>query len=91
MGSKLDFFENGDYKFVTNLVNEKMEILKQCEDFGKQYLKLYDVMEELELTLDDKQKYKFNEVVNLFYSIEEYYFAFAYSLGVKYAKDLEKM
>lgn len=37
------------------------------------------------------QKEKFNEIISLFYNTEEYYFALAYSLGVKYAKDLKKI
>lgn len=88
---KIDFFENGDYKFITNLINEKMDILKKCEGFNKQYIKLYDLMEQFEDRLEDTQKEKFNEIISLFYNTEEYYFAFAYSLGVKYARDLEKM
>lgn len=91
MDSKVDFFENGDYKFVTNLINEKIDILKKYENFNEQYTKLYDKIDELELVLDDSQKEKFNEIVQLFYNTEEYYFALAYSLGVKYGKDLEKL
>ena len=32
MENKIDFFENGDYKFVTNLINEKMETLKKYKN-----------------------------------------------------------
>ena len=91
MNVKIDFFEDGDYKFISNLINEKMFILRECKEFDEQYLKLYNVMEELEDTLEDKQKEKFNEIIRLFYGIEEYYFALAYSIGVKYGKDLEKI
>ena len=91
MENKIDFFENGDYKFVTNLINEKIETLKKYKDFNEQYTKLYDAIDELELILEDNQKEKFNEIMQLFYSAEEYYFALAYSLGVKYGKDLEKL
>lgn len=91
MESKIDFFENGDYKFITNLINEKMDVLKKCENFNNKYKKLYDVMDELELMLDEVQKEKFNELVQLFYSTEEYYFALAYSLGVKYREDLKNL
>ena len=48
-------------------------------------------MEAIEDTLNEKQKEKFNEFVTLIYDIEEYYFAFVYSLGVKYGQDLEKI
>lgn len=68
-----------------------MHILKKCESFNKQYVKLYDIMEEFEQDLEEEQKEKFNEIVRLFYNIEEYYFAFAYSLGVKYGNDLKNL
>lgn len=91
MNNKVDFFENGDYKFVTNLINDKIEKLKKYKDFNEQYTKLYDTIDELEVLLDDTQKEKFNEIMQLVYNTEEYYFALAYSLGVKYGKDLEKL
>ena len=86
---KLDFFENGDYKLITNLIDEKMEELKKYEEFNKKYKKLYDKIDEIEILFDDKQKTKFNEIMELFYETEEYFFALAYSLGVKYGNDLK--
>ena len=91
MENKIDFFESGDYKFVTNLINEKIDKLKICDEFNKKYIKLYDLMDETQILFDENQKKKFNEIVQLSYEIEEYYLALAYSLGVKYGKDLEKM
>lgn len=91
MENKIDFFENEDYKLVTNLIDKKMYILKNCENFNKQYTKLYDLLEKFNDELEDIQKEKFNEIIRLFYGTEEYYFALAYSLGVKYANDLEKL
>lgn len=91
MEEKIDFFENGDFKFVTNLINEKIGKLKKYEDFNEKYKKLYDTIDELDILLNDKQKQKFNEIMQLFYSTEEYYFALAYSLGVKYGNDLKNL
>lgn len=91
MENKIDFFENGDYKFITNLIDKKMYILKKCENFNKQYMRLYDVMEEFGENLEDRQKEQFNEIVRLFYNTEEYYLALAYSLGIKYGNDLKKL
>ena len=71
MDNKIEFFENGDYKFITNLINERMDKLKECKDFNKKYEKLYDLIDEIELLFDDKQKSKFNEVIQLFYEVEE--------------------
>ncbi len=91
MENEIEFFENGDYKFVTNSINERMEKLKECEDFNNKYQKLYDLMDDIELLFDDKQKEKFNEIVKLFYETEEYYFALAYSLGIIYGNDLKNL
>ena len=47
MDNKIEFFENGDYKFITNLINERMDKLKECKDFNKKYEKLYDLIDEI--------------------------------------------
>lgn len=91
MENKIDFFENGDYEFISNLLQEKMYILKKYENFNEKYIKLYDLIDELEMNLDDEQKEKFNDIIVLFYDTEAYYFALSYSLGVKYGRDLEKI
>ena len=52
---------------------------------------MYDLIDEFDLILEDNQKKKFNEIMELIYNTEEYYFALAYSLGVKYGKDLEQL
>lgn len=91
MEDKINFIENGDYKLIMNLLNDKMSVLKSCNGFNEQYTKFFDVMEDIEDTLNEKQKEKFNEFITLIYSIEEYYFAFVYSLGVKYGQDLERI
>ena len=91
MENKIDFFESGDYKFITNMISEKINILKRSKNFNEKYTKLYDLIDELDLILNDEQKKKFNEMMDLFYSTEEYYFALSYSLGVKYGNDLKNL
>ncbi len=87
----MEIFNNENYKHISNLVEEKIPILKENQDFNKKYTRLSDAMEELEITLSEKQKEQFNEIVQLFYKTEEYYFALSYSLGVKYGEDLKKI
>ena len=89
--NKLDFFENGDYKLIANIIDKKIGILKNVEGFNKQYLRLYDAIDEMQVLLEDKQIEKFDEILKLFYSLEEYYLALAYSLGVKYSNDLKNI
>ncbi|MFR2450947.1 MAG: hypothetical protein ACLS9A_06110 [Clostridia bacterium] len=87
----MEIFNNGNYKFISDFVEEKLPIIKENENFKKDYLRLTDAMDELELTLTKQQKDQFNEIVKLFYTTEEYYFAFSYSLGVKYGEDLKNI
>ena len=87
----MDIFNNENYKFISNFVEEKISILKENENFSQKYKKLLDLMEELEKTLSDEQKEQFNEIIQLIYKTEEYYFALSYSLGVKYGEDLKKI
>ncbi len=87
----MEIFNNDDYKFISNFIEEKIYILKENKDFKENYFRLNDVIDELEKTLSKEQKKKFNEIVELFYKTEEYYLAFSYSLGLKYGKDLEKI
>ena len=37
------------------------------------------------------QKEKFNEILELFHKMEDYYYVFSYSLGVKYGEELKKL
>ena len=49
------------------------------------------MIDEMDVLLNDKQKQKFHEIMQLFYETEEYYFALSYSLGVKYGNDLKNL
>lgn len=87
----MEIFNNDNYKFISDYVEHKLPILKENQNFKAEYLRLTDAMEELEQTLSKQQKEQFNEIVQLFYKTEEYYFAFSYSLGVKYGEDLKRI
>ena len=82
----MDFFNDGSYKFVTNMINEKIDVLKENGEFNEKYTRMYDLIDEFDLILEDNQKKKFNKIMELIYNTEEYYFSLAYSLGVKYEK-----
>lgn len=87
----MEIFNNDNYKFISDYVEKKLPILKENQNFKAEYLRLTDAMEELEQTLSKQQKEQFDEIVQLFYKTEEYYFAFSYSLGVKYGEDLKRI
>ena len=91
MKSKIDLFNNGDYKIINELIEKRISILKEDENFNKKYDMLSIKIDEFEIELRGEQKNKFQDIIKLFYEMEEYYFAFAYSLGVKYGKDLKEI
>ncbi len=91
MNQEKEIFNNEDYKYISNFVEEKLPILRQNKKFNEKYLNLTDTIEKLEKTLSVQQKEQLDEIIKLFYETEEYYFAFSYSLGLKYGKELEEL
>lgn len=87
----MEIFNNETKNFISNLIEEKLPILKGNKDFKEKYARLSDSMDELEKTLSKNQKELFYEIVNLFYETEKYYFTLSYSLGIKYGEDLKKL
>ena len=87
----MEIFTNGDYKLINEMIESRIPILRKNENFNKKYLRLTDLIDGLEKKLSNGEKEKFQEIVDLFYETEEYYFALSYSLGVKHGKDLENL
>lgn len=87
----MEIFNNSDYKFISDFVESKIPILKENDSLKKDYLRLTDAIEELEASLPPAQKNQFDEIIQLFYRTEEFYFAFSYSLGLKYGTDLKNL
>lgn len=87
----MEIFENGDYKFISNMIEKKVRKLRANTEFNQKYLSLTDKIEKLEREISTEQKSELNEIVKLFYELEEYYFAFSYSLGVKFGNSLESL
>ena len=54
----MDFFNDGSYKFVTNMINEKIDVLKENGEFNEKYTRMYDLIDEFDLILEDNQKKK---------------------------------
>lgn len=82
-------FENREY--IAELVQEKIAELKNNKDFEEKYEELSKKIDELENELNNEDKEKFLDIIKLTFSVEEYYFTLAYSLGVKYGEDLKKI
>lgn len=86
-----EIFQGDNLKIVSELVEKNIGVLRQNQTFNQKYLRLSQAIDETEKDLNAEQKQKLNEIITLFYATEEYYFALAYSLGVKYGQDLEKL
>lgn len=87
----MEIFENGDYKTISHMIEEKVRNLRKNTEFNQKYLSLTDKIDKLEREITPEQRNELNEIVKLFYELEEYYFAFSYSLGVKFGNDLETL
>lgn len=78
-------------EIINDLVEKKVPILRNNSDFNQKYVRLNNAINELSSCLSKNQINLFNEIINLFYQTEEYYFALSYSLGVKYGEDLKEL
>lgn len=88
---EIDFFKNDDYIYISNYIESKISELRGIDKFNINYLKNIELIEEIENNLLEKQRNKFEELIKTFYELEEYYFAFAYLLGIKSARDIENL
>lgn len=91
MLNELEILKNNNYKHISNFVESKSNVLRQVKEFNSIYIKNINLIEELDKELKDEQKSKFNYIINSIYELEEYYFALAYSLGIKYGEDLKNL
>ena len=76
---------------ISELVERKIPLLKENKDYNEKYNKFYEIMNLLEKNLNKEEKELFNELIDLNYEIEKYYNVLAYSLGVKYGEELNKI
>lgn len=86
-----ELFDEEMVENISNLVEEKMKILKEVKDFSEKDKKLSSCLEELDNILPEEFQQKFDEVMRLTYQVEEYYFTLAYLLGMKYGEKMKKM
>ena len=86
-----ELFDKEMVENISNLVEDKMKILKEVKDFREKDKKLSACMEELDNLLPEDLQEKFDEVMRLNYQVEDYYFTLAYLLGIKYGEKTSKM
>lgn len=86
-----ELFDEEMVENISNLVEEKMKILKDVEDFREKDKKLSSYLEELDNLLPEELQEKFDDIMRLNYQVEEYYFTLAYLLGMKYGEKMNKI
>ena len=84
-----ELFDREMVEGISNLVEEKMKLLKEIEDFREKDKMLTICLEEMDSLLSKELKEKFDNVMKLTYQVEEYYFTLAYLLGSKYREKLK--
>ena len=66
----MEIFKDNSYKYISNLVEGKISIWRQNEDFNKKYIEQFDLIDKLNETLSGEQKENFNTLIKLFYGTE---------------------
>lgn len=91
MGDLSSLFDEGTVEAISNLVEEKMPLLNKISAFKEKDQTLAIATEELENTLSQEQKNKFDTVMKLHYHIDSYYFTLAYFLGKQHGEQIQKL
>lgn len=79
-----NFFDKDMVETISNFVELKMDMLKSIPDFKEKDSLFSAMMEELDESLPEDLKEKFDELIRLNYQLEDYYFTLAFVLGSKY-------
>lgn len=88
----LENFLNKDMvETISNFVELKIDMLKSVPDFKEKDSLFSANMEELDQSLPEDLKEKFDELIRLNYQLEDYYFALAFLLGSKYGDFIGRM
>ena len=91
MGDLSSLFDESTVEAISNLVEEKMPLLNKISAFKEKDQTLAIATEELENTLSQEQKIKFDTVMKLHYQIDSYYFTLAYFLGKQHGEQIKKL
>ena len=84
-------FNDESISTISNIVEEKMHLLKNISNFNDKEKSLAMNLEIFEKDLSTELKEKFDTVMKLTYQIEEYYFTLAYFMGMQSGKTYEKL
>ena len=87
----INIFDKDTVQSISSIVENKMYILNNIEDFHNKDLEYATELENLQNSLSIDLNNKLNNLIRISYQIEDYYFTLAYFLGKKHgeqSKDL---
>ena len=91
MDNAKETFDRKTVEDISKLVEDKMNILQEVEDFKQKDETLSNISEEFEGLLPDELKSKFKSIMKLAYQLDEYYFTLAYFLGAKFTNKINEL
>ena len=86
MNDFINIFDSDTVNRISNLVEDKMFVLNQIEDFQKNDENFAIALEKLENSLSEETRSLLHEVMKLNYHVESYYFTLAYFIGLQHAE-----
>ena len=84
-------FENERFESITDFIEQKIPLLKENKDFTNKYNKLYEIIDKLRVNMNEVENELLDQLIDLNYEVDKYYFILAYSLGAKYGEELGKI
>ena len=68
----MDVFQNNDYLYISNFIEDKLPELRKIDQYNKIYLENSSLIEELDSLLQEEEKQKFNDIIKTNYELEYY-------------------
>ena len=84
-------FSKESMAHINDIIEGKMYILKNIQDFNEKDRKLCIKQEKLENSLSEELEQDFEDFIRLTYQLEDYYFTLAYLIGMQHGKQIEKL
>ena len=86
-----NLFDKETVKNISQIVEDKMCVLNNVEDFQEKDKNLCMDIEAFEKLLSEESKERFDNIMKLSYQIQDYYFTLAYFLGRQHGEQITKL
>ena len=86
-----NLFDKDTVENTSNLVESKMYLLNDLEDFRNKDKAFASALEKLESSLSKDSRNILDEMMRLNYQVQDYYFTLAYFLGKQHNEQTKKL